>query len=226
MKMLFKNFFAGLSSLLLPQINKKMKAYKLTDASLQTFHNTQWALGAPLEASGKGNLCSGGWIHFYDDPKLAMIFNPIHASFEHPRLFEALAEGTIKEDRGIKFGCTKLTLIKEIEVPLVSLEVKVCFSILCSLIGNKDESYVKWANKWLNKEDRSIDRAEFQQQASSRRYYAADAAAHYATGRATGHYATGRFSTYIDYFAACAAAVRPDTLPLKELLLKAEQNEL
>jgi hypothetical protein len=196
-----------------------MHAYTLTDASLQTFNNTQWALGAPLKASGKGNLCSDGWIHFYDDPKLAMIFNPIHGNFEHPRLFEALAEGTIKEDRGIKFGCTKLTLIKEIEVPLVPLNVKVCFSILCSLTENKDESYIKWANKWLNKEDRSIDRAEFQQRkfVFFRRYYAADAAT---------HYASGRFSIYTDYFVACAAAVCPYPLPLKELLLKAEQNEL
>ena len=89
---------------------------KLTDQNLQTHNNFQWELGEwyeiPKEDQG-GNLCSSSWFHCYNDPRLAVIFNPIHTNFNNPRLFEIEVEGNCKEDKNVKFGFTKMRLVKE-----------------------------------------------------------------------------------------------------------------
>lgn len=79
--------------------------YKLTDQNMQTRNNFQWELGVWKEATGDGQgLCSNGYLHFYDDPLLAVFFNPIHAGIESPRLFKAEGEGERLDDRRAHHG--------------------------------------------------------------------------------------------------------------------------
>ena len=56
-----------------------MKGYKLTNQEMQTHNGFQWELGEWQETSGEGGLCGPGWLHYYSDPLLAVLLNPIHA---------------------------------------------------------------------------------------------------------------------------------------------------
>ena len=153
-----------------------MKAYKLTNQDMQTYNNTQWVLGEAKTTNGEGYLCGPGWLHFYSHPLLAVFLNPIHANFSNPRLFEIEAEGKIKKDRGLKFGCTRMTLVKELELPQVTSEQCVKFAIYCALEVCKDKKFVTWAKNWLNGTDRSYDSANAAYYAANAAYYAANAA--------------------------------------------------
>ncbi len=94
--------------------------YKLTDASMKTHGGYQWELGRTQTVSGKGPLCSAGWLHVYSHPDLAVILNPIHANFSYPRLFRAEASGVYLSDRSLKAGVSSLTLIEELPLPIFS----------------------------------------------------------------------------------------------------------
>lgn len=137
-----------------------MIAYKLTDIDMQTYGGFQWRLDEPARASGAGELCGRGWLHFYDDPLLAVFLNPIHADFKNPRMFEALATGKIKTDCGLKFGTTELTLKREIVVPAVTTVRRIAFGILCAKQVCDDKHWNAWADKWLSEEDRTIEVAK------------------------------------------------------------------
>ncbi|KKL58315.1 hypothetical protein LCGC14_2226540, partial [marine sediment metagenome] len=58
--------------------------YKLTDSNDQTYGKTQWGPGIEHAASGKGPLCTEGWLHAYTDPLLAVLLNPIHGNYKDP----------------------------------------------------------------------------------------------------------------------------------------------
>jgi len=45
---------------------------KLTDEHNRTCNNTQWGENVTYTAPGTGDLCTGGWIHYYDSPLLAV----------------------------------------------------------------------------------------------------------------------------------------------------------
>ena len=179
-----------------------MKAYKLTDRNMKTHNNTQWVLNEAKETSGKGYLCSPGWFHFYSHPLLAVLLNSLHANFNNPRLFEINAEGKIKKGNGLKFGCTKMTLVKELELPKVTLEQRVKFGILCALEVCNDDNFVKWAQNWLDGTDRSYDSANTAYYAA---YYAANAAYDAAAYDAAAYYAANAAANAA-YTAANAAA--------------------
>ena len=135
-----------------------MKLYKLTDENGQTYNNTQWGVNITHEGTGVGELCGPGWIHAYTDPRLAVLFNPIHAAFSKPRLWEA--KGKVgKEDRGLKVGCKKLTTLKEIPLPEITNSQRVLFAILCALEVCLDGAFIRWANDWLSGVDRSANAA-------------------------------------------------------------------
>lgn len=133
--------------------------YKLTDENGQTGqahnNNTQWGENVTHTTSGEGELCTSGWIHVYDDPILAVILNPIHTNFESPRLWECECTGAMKEDRGLKFGVSSCTTLKEIPLPEITINQKIAFEILCSLEVYKSKSFEQWANNWLTGADRS-----------------------------------------------------------------------
>ena len=148
-----------------------MIAYKLTDQGMNTYGYTHWTLGEWKETNGEGDLCSPGWLHYYSHPLLAVFLNPTHAHFANPRLFEIEVAGDIKEDCGLKFGCTKMRLVRELQLPAVTVEQRVKFAIYCALEVCADPAFVKWANGWLDGTDRSKAAAAYINAA-----YAADAA--------------------------------------------------
>lgn len=132
-----------------------MIKYKLVNQYLTTYKGFQWEIGKPVTTNGTEGLCSSGWLHYYHDPLLAVLFNPIFGNIRNPRLFEVEAEGK-HLDEFCKAGCTKLTLLKEIEVPKITDYQKRVFSILC--VNNLPWSYTKyskytwdkWSEGWLS----------------------------------------------------------------------------
>jgi hypothetical protein len=151
-----------------------MKAYKLTDENGQTHGYCQWGENVTHETDGHGELCGSGWLHFYDDPYLAVLFNPIHAGFNNPQLWEAETGEIIKKDKGLKFGTTKLTTVKKIPLPIITTGQRIEFAIRCAQIVYKNDAWNQWANDWLNGKDRTANAAYA---AANAAYAAVDAAA-------------------------------------------------
>jgi hypothetical protein len=133
---------------------------KLTNQDMTTRGGYQWVLGEKRTASGRGPLCSDGWLHAYlDSPELAILLNPINSNISNPRLFRA--EGVVgMEDRGREVGCTELTLIKEIPLPPVTLNQRIKFGILCARAVFHEPVWTTWSDKWLSNEDRSVEAAK------------------------------------------------------------------
>ena len=163
-----------------------MKAYKLTDKHDRTRNGTQWGEGVTHETSGEGELCGHGWLHYYEDPLLALLHNPIHGNFNQitMHLWEINVDGSIKADRQMKSGCTKMTTLRRIELPVITRAQRVKYAILCALCVCEQESFVTWANKWLSGEDRSEKSAD-SVLAAARANRAANRAAWSATRAAT-----------------------------------------
>lgn len=140
------------------------KLYKLTDENGKTrtgaVNELQWGTAITHSAAGAGTqLCSDGVIHAYEHPLIAVLLNPIHAVLNAPRLWEAEGEIVAREGQ-FKCGVKTLTTVREIPLPDITLEQRVCFAILCALEVYKEESFVRWAKAWLSGEDRSEAKAE------------------------------------------------------------------
>ena len=154
-----------------------MKYYKLTDEKNQTNDSTQWGEGITHKAIGKGNeLCSPDVIHVYDHPLKAAMFNPIHANFVNPRLWEVRVSKIVANDKR-KVGVKSCTTVKEIPLPEITTEQRVKFAIYCALEVYHNKAYVKWANDWLTGKDRTRVAAEAAAEAAARVAWAAEAAA-------------------------------------------------
>jgi hypothetical protein len=137
-----------------------MKLYKLTDQNAQTMYQTQWGEGVTHETSGEGALCGSGWLHAYEHPLLAVLLNPIHADFQAARMWESEGSGETLRDGQLKIGVTKLTTLREIQVPIVTTEQRVRFAILCAKTVYKSHNWNKWADGWLDGSERSTAAAE------------------------------------------------------------------
>src|ERR1700690_3620410 len=109
-----------------------MQVYKLTDQANKTYNDTKWTINKWKETDGSGELCSPGWLHFYYSKELAMFLNPIHANIDNPKLWIAEADGTIKDDSGLKGGATKLRIVEQIQAVKPTKEQCVKFAILCA----------------------------------------------------------------------------------------------
>jgi hypothetical protein len=144
---------------------------------MKTYNGYQWELHEWKETDGEGDLCSPGWLHYYSDPLLAAFLNPIHAKFAAPRLFQVEVAGKVKEDHGLKLGCTRMRLVKELEMPAVTTEQRIKFGILCALEVCKDPQFVAWAANWLDGTDRSKEATAAAADAAWAAADAADAAA-------------------------------------------------
>ncbi len=154
-----------------PTLNRKGKGngntmstlikYKLTTQALTTHRGFQWEIGKKYTTSGEGRLCGPGWLHYYHDPLLAVVFNPIHARIVNPRLFEVEAGGKHLDDLGRKGGCTEMRLVKELELPKISPVQLQAFAVLCAKAVYSDNGGVwdSWAEKWLSGEDRTRESA-------------------------------------------------------------------
>jgi hypothetical protein len=176
-----------------------MKAYKLTDENGQTRSSMQWGANVSHSATGKGvELCSDGWIHFYTNPLLAVIFNQIHANFRFPKLWECETSGEELHEP-FKSGCKTLTTIREIPLPEITLNQKIAFGILCTKKIFKEEKWNEWADKWLNGEDRTV------MAAASAASAAVDAAAYAAYAAVDAAAYAAAYDAY-DAYAANAAA--------------------
>ena len=135
-----------------------MKLYKLTNEQGRTYGETQWGAGITHTAPGRGDLCGPGWIHAYTDPLLAVLLNPIHANFNSPRLWEADGEVGLS-DHSLKVGCARLTTIRELPLPQITLEQRVRFAILCAKVVCTDRGWTRWADGWLDGTDRTAGTA-------------------------------------------------------------------
>jgi len=178
--------------------------YKLTDPEMRSYGSYQWVLGKPRTFPGTGDLCGPGWAHAYTHPLLAVLLNPIHANFPAYRLFEA--EGVIgRTDHGLKIGCSRLTLTKELPLPAVTTEQRVRFAIFCALAVYADPSFVAWAEAWLSGKDRSRAAAASAARAAEAAASAAAAAASAARAAAAAWAAAGAVLNLIEIAeAACA----------------------
>jgi hypothetical protein len=131
--------------------------YKLTDENHCTYGGCQWGEGVEHTASGKGEMCDPGWLHAYSDPLLAVLFNPIHANFKAPILWEC--DGDVGADDGLKIGCTRLRTLRQIPLPEISIEARARFAIYCAAPLSDCEEWQTWADRWLSGEDRSAEEA-------------------------------------------------------------------
>jgi hypothetical protein len=150
--------------------------YKLTDQDGYTRRGYDnaclWAEGVSHSGTGEGDLCGPGYIHAYTHPLLAVLLNPIHADFTSPRMWEA--EGEIaKLDRGLKVGCVTLTTVRELPLPVVTMEQRVRFAILCAKVVYNDPAWNAWADRWLDGTDRTVSAAREAAEAAARATLAA-----------------------------------------------------
>ena len=205
-----------------------MKLYKLTTKNNGTYNNTWWGPGVTHSGTGKGKLCSEGYIHAYLSPELAVLLNPIHNRFVSPKLWEA--EGDVALwDCQLKVGCVSLTTIKEISIPSFTIEQKIYFSIICALHVYKEKSFVDWANDWISGKDRkSIVNNDYNSLSGTIAAIAAHAA-HAAHG--IQFHAVQYHNSYSDYVMteicvasyASYASYIDNNIPLIEYALKASQ---
>ena len=172
-----------------------MITVKLTDKNGRTHGKTQWGPNVTHEvAKWTGELCSAGVIHYYEGATeqealaLALMMNPIHGAFVAPRAWESVVKGRTCTD-GTKSGGERVTTLREIVVPDVSVEQFVEAAIRVVLRVYDEPSFVSWAEKWLSGEDRSDAAAS-----------AADAAAR----------AVGAVDTTLNIGAIVAPVLLPD----------------
>lgn len=126
----------------------KQVLYKLTNELGQTLNDTQWGPGVSHSGTGKGELCSKGWIHAYEHMIVGIIMNPIHGGFRQPKLW--LAEGEVSlRDGPLKCGCRMLTTLHEIPVPGISTRLRLELAIRCVMLVCDDTRFITWAKAWL-----------------------------------------------------------------------------
>ncbi len=128
---------------------------KLTDSKDKTRNNTQWGENITHTATGKGDLCSNGWIHYYDSPLLAVLLNPIHGDFSNPHLWKIKVGKKVKKDHGLKYGSNSVTTIYRIDLPKITTEQRIIFGILCSMAVYKNKKFTQWGKHWIDGTDRS-----------------------------------------------------------------------
>jgi len=133
--------------------------YKLTDENGKTYGGYEWGPGVSHSAPGTGELCSTGWIHVYDSPWVAVMMNSYYADFENPRLWECEVSGNELNDHGLKRGVRQCMTVREIPMPVLTTEQRVEIAIRCALHGCTDDSFTRWAERWLDGTNRSIDMA-------------------------------------------------------------------
>ena len=171
-----------------------MKGCKLTDLNGQTHGGMQWGENVTHRAEGDGTaFCSPDLIHFYSDPLLAVLHNPIHANFKEFLLWEVEAEEPVYNDHGLKYGAKAVTTIKVIPTPDIPLDAKVRYGILCGKVAYQESSWNEWADNWLSGKDRSFPAA-----------YAADASAAYAASSAA-YAAYAAYAYAADAYASVAS---------------------
>ena len=188
-------------------------AYKLVSQDMTTYNDTQWKLmeAKEIDKNIKGNkLCSTDVFHCYESPELAVFMNPSHAGFATPRLFKARCTKIVTDDK-TKQGTKKMTLIKELKLPIITNEQRIHIAIVCALLVYKEPNFIVWAEGWLTKKDRSTRTAMAAEANANATSYAATSAAtsaanaRAANARAAEAYAMAANATKAATYAAKAA---------------------
>lgn len=195
------------------------RCYKLTTQENTTKNNTLWGEGVTHKTSGEGALCTGGWLHAYTDPLLAILLNPVHANIKNPKLWLAYGSGKYNNDKGLKIGFSQLKTVKELPLLEVTETQRTAFGILCALEVCKDSSFAQWANDWLSGKDRSQSAAYAPHAAHAD--YASDTAASAAYASYAAYAAASDTTAAYSASAASAAASAAYSVNLKKLARKA-----
>ena len=182
--------------------------YKLTDINKQTHNGYQLPENGiwyyPSNRKDTCTPCSDTALHHYSHPLLAILFNPIHASYKNCRLFKSEVDCEYGTDR-LKGWCTAQKVISELEVPKITLEQKIAFAIYCAeYTGNTSYIWQTWAYNWMHNIDRSAGAACNVTKYAYYDSFAADAAANAATKAATANkfIAYAADAAYATYAAA------------------------
>lgn len=188
--------------------------YKITRPDLTTYGGYRYRPGVTERASGTGPLCSGGHLHAYLSPELAVLLNPIHGNYAEPYLLWR-ARGTISaRDHELKVGCSALTLLRQVPIPVATTEQRVMFALWCVLAVTCNPAWIDWAEGWLAGEDRSARSAKAAEAAAAEAAEAAEAA--WAAAEAAE--AAASAAAWAAAWAAAEAAV---PLPLVEMARQA-----
>lgn len=126
-----------------------MIVYKVTDPDLRTYGGCQWELEQWKATDGTGWLCGPGWLHAYLDALLAALMYRVDVTWMDPRLFQAEGEGQILRSGQLKIGVTRLRLVREIPLPVVTPEQSARWSVRCALVVTRDAEFRAWATRWL-----------------------------------------------------------------------------
>jgi len=161
---------------------------KLTDQDHKSYGGLLWGEGVTHTAEpGELPLCTSGWIHYYADPLLAVLHNPIHANYLKPLGWEVLVGEVVKHEGQLKSGAKTLTTVRMIELPKLSPVNTTAYGILVAKEVWRDKTWQRWADDWLAGTDRSAAGALAARPATAARvaaWAAAWAAAAHAAGDA------------------------------------------
>ena len=201
------------------------KLYKLTDEQGRTRagedNELTWAVGVAHKTTGTGTrLCTADVIHAYEHPLIAVLMNPVHADFDPATMRLFVAEGNIVAREGqLKCGVHALKIVEEIHVPVLTIEQRVKFAILCAKCVCTDVAWNAWADKWLSGENRS-EAAAWEAAEAATRAEAKAAAKAAAKGAAKAAIATKKTAAKVAAKAAMAAweAGKPDLIQIVEQL--------
>jgi hypothetical protein len=139
----------------------------------------------PADRESKPQPSTNTVLHHYAHPALALLFNPIHANIENPRLFEIEIDEECDTD-GLKGWCRAQRIIRELPPPEITTVQRVAFAIYCAY-PTASAGWRTWADKWLSGEDRSSEAAwaaEAAAEAAEAAAWAAEAAAEAAAAAA------------------------------------------
>ena len=133
---------------------------KWVGEDMKTRNNTKWEVGVPKELPEKEGLVlhEEGLFHYFSHPLLAALLKTSFWGEIQDKLYEVKPEGKVIKNR-ILCGATKLTLVKELEVPDINETQRIAFGILCALKVCKEKKFISWANDWLSGKDRSMQSA-------------------------------------------------------------------
>lgn len=131
-----------------------MTYIKLTREDGTTRNNMPWAVGLTNRATGRGRrLCSDGVLHVYDTPEQAAFMRHRHC-LDYTRAWEVRSRCKGVTD-GTKRGIKSCAVVREIQLPEITLDQRIKIGIRASLLVYTEDSYVKWATQWLSGETRS-----------------------------------------------------------------------
>ena len=111
------------------------------------------------QTNGIGVVCGPGWIHYYSDPLLLFLLNPINAGPSNTTIWEYEIGGIISDNVGLLCGCTEATILRKIEHIQLTAEQRAKFGILCALEVYNEPKFVQWAKNWLVDNNRAFKTA-------------------------------------------------------------------